>query len=688
MKTKLFCVAMCILAFAAVTFGQVQSGAISGTVTDPSDASVGGATIEIRNTGTNAVFRTQSNDSGFYTAPGLPVGEYEVVAQMQGFKRSVRSGITLQVNQNAQVNIRLEVGQLAESVEVTGEAPLVNTGNATLGAVIENRRVRDLPLNGRNALALTLLNPGVISNAGPTNSGFGDRGIQISSLSINGSPNSMNNQTLDGNNNVLSYVGEVGVPPAVDAVEEFKVQSGAMSAEFGFTAGGTINLVTKSGTNELHGTAYEFLRNDKFDARNTFAARRLPLRYNQFGASVGGAAIKNRTFGFFNWEEYRLRVATPRIASVPIDEFRTGNFARLANANGTPIPIYDPVTTRANPAGQGQVRDLFPGNVIPASRFDPVTRKILDFWPAPNRTPINAFTFSQNFEDQAKNTTNWTQYNWRVDHRVNDKNSMFFRYTQARHYTLGNTIFTDPTVGQARDVLRHAHLLAYPDQQSAGGRDAADFHLPGGERRKGLAAQAGAAGDRAGGPVPADRFRLRHHRWPGLWHARIPELGHSESADEDPGQPHAEVRLQPPHPVWRQSPGRGAVGRFLVCRTDQQSAVARRHGQQHGAVPVGRSVELVHRPYSRQLLSRAGDQHLCPGRLEGESAVDLESRPAVGLAAETLRTSQRPHQLRSSRQSCGKPVSRDHGVCRGERPATLVHAGGLQRLRSAVRLRL
>jgi hypothetical protein len=451
MKTKLFCVAMCILAFAAVTFGQVQSGAISGTVTDPSDASVGGATIEIRNTGTNAVFRTQSNDSGFYTAPGLPVGEYEVVAQMQGFKRSVRSGITLQVNQNAQVNIRLEVGQLAESVEVTGEAPLVNTGNATLGAVIENRRVRDLPLNGRNALALTLLNPGVISNAGPTNSGFGDRGIQISSLSINGSPNSMNNQTLDGNNNVLSYVGEVGVPPAVDAVEEFKVQSGAMSAEFGFTAGGTINLVTKSGTNELHGTAYEFLRNDKFDARNTFAARRLPLRYNQFGASVGGAAIKNRTFGFFNWEEYRLRVATPRIASVPIDEFRTGNFARLANANGTPIPIYDPVTTRANPAGQGQVRDLFPGNVIPASRFDPVTRKILDFWPAPNRTPINAFTFSQNFEDQAKNTTNWTQYNWRVDHRVNDKNSMFFRYTQARHYTLGNTIFTDPTVGQARE---------------------------------------------------------------------------------------------------------------------------------------------------------------------------------------------------------------------------------------------
>ena len=128
----------------------------------------------------------------------------------------------------------------------------------------------------------------------------------------------MNSQMLDGNNNVLSYVGEVGVPPAVDAVEEFKVQSGTMSAEFGFTAGGTINLVTKSGTNQFHGTLYEFLRNDKFDARNTFATRRLPLRYNQFGGSLGGPIIKDRTFGFFNLEEYRLSSSTPRISSVPL----------------------------------------------------------------------------------------------------------------------------------------------------------------------------------------------------------------------------------------------------------------------------------------------------------------------------------------------------------------------------------
>lgn len=450
MKRVCFISGMCLLAVLHL-WAQSGTGTISGTITDPQDAVIPGAEVTIKNVATNSTSRAVSNESGFYTAPGLAVGEYEVSAQRQGFKRSVRSAITLQVNQNAQVNLRLEIGQVAEVVDVVAEATLVDTGGATLGTVIENRRVRDLPLNGRNALALTLLTPGVISNAGPTNSGFGDRGIQISSLSINGSPNSMNAQMLDGNNNVLSYVGEVGVPPAVDAVEEFKVQSGAMSAEFGFTAGGAINLVTKSGTNVFHGTLYEFLRNDKLDARNTFALRRLPLRYNQFGGSIGGPVIKNRTFGFFNWEEYRLRQSFPRITSVPLPEWRNGDFSRLANANGTPIPIYDPATTRANPDGQGLIRDVFPGNIIPSSRFDPIARKILDFWPAPNRTPSNPFTFSQNFEDQDNRRTDWTQANVRVDHRFTDSNSMFFRYTHARHYTIGNAIFTDPTVGQNRE---------------------------------------------------------------------------------------------------------------------------------------------------------------------------------------------------------------------------------------------
>lgn len=436
---------------AASLLAQLQTGAISGTVTDPQGAVIPGAAIEARNSATNLVSRGASNESGYYTLPGLAVGTYEINAQRTGFKRSVRAGIILQVNRNAEVNFQLEVGQVAETVEVRGQQILVDTGSATLGNVIENRRVSDLPLNGRNALALTLLTPGVISNAGPTNSGFGDRGIQISSLSINGSPNSMNAQMLDGNNNVLSYVGEVGIPPAVDAVEEFKVQSGSMSAEFGFTAGGAINLVTKSGTNQFHGTLYEFLRNNSFDARNAFAIRRLPLRYNQFGGAIGGPIIKNRTFGFFNWEEYRLRQSTPRIVSTPIDPWRRGDYSDLRNANGVAIPVFDPATTRNNPNGAGLIRDAFPGNVVPQARFDPITRKMVDFWPAPNRTPSNAFTFAQNFEDSALSRVDWGQKNMRVDHRFNDLHTIFFRYTDATHAPAANNIYTNPLVGQNRE---------------------------------------------------------------------------------------------------------------------------------------------------------------------------------------------------------------------------------------------
>jgi hypothetical protein len=440
-----------LLAAAAALFSQQGTGTISGTVSDPQEAVVGGASVEVRNVSTNATFRTRTNENGYFTAPGLPVGDYEIAVQIQGFKRGVRSGVNLAVNQNAVVNVKLEVGQVAESVEVVGEAALVDTGSATLGAVIENRRVRDLPLNGRNALALTLLNAGVISNAGPTNSGFGDRGIQISSLSINGSPNSMNAQMLDGNNNTLSYVGEVGVPPAVDAVEEFKVQSGTMSAEFGYTAGGAINLVSKSGTNQFHGTAYEFVRNNRFDARNAYARERLPLRYNQFGGSVGGPIIKNRTFGFFNWEKYLLRRSNPRIASMPIDQWRQGNFSNLATATGTFIPVFDPATTRTNPNGSGLIRDAFPGNIVPTNRFDPITPKILAFFPQPNRAPSNPFTFSQNFQDAALSSVDWTQWNIKLDHRFSDRNSMFFRYTTAQHAPKANSFFTDATVGNNRE---------------------------------------------------------------------------------------------------------------------------------------------------------------------------------------------------------------------------------------------
>jgi hypothetical protein len=425
-----------LLLFAALTafsaFSQQGRGTLSGTVQDAQGSAVPGAQVTIRNTGTNFQFRAMTNETGFYTAPTLPVGEYEVTAEAAGFKKTVRSGIVLEVDQRAQVNLMLEVGQVSESIEVVGEAPLVDTGSATVGSVVENRRIQELPLNGRNALALAMLTPGVRTSVGPTYSGFIDRGVRISTMSINNSPGGMNDQLLDGNHNVLTWINEVAVPPAVDAVEEFKVQSGTMSAEFGYTAGGVVNLVSKSGSNGFHGTAYEFLRNDKLDARNAFAETRERLRYNQFGGSLGGPIRKDKTFFFGNYEEYRVRQGSPRIVTVPTEAERKGDFSQTRTAAGVLIAIYDPQTTRPDASG-ALTRDVFPNNIIPANRLDPVALKSLELIPLPNRRPSNAFTNSQNYQTEVVPTTDSRQYHGRVDHRFSESNSLFGRISWFNH---------------------------------------------------------------------------------------------------------------------------------------------------------------------------------------------------------------------------------------------------------------
>lgn len=448
-----------------ILHAQQGSGTISGTITDPQGALMPGVRIEIRNTGTNAVFRTTTNDQGFYTAPGLAVGGYEVTAESEGFKRAVRSGITLQVDQRAAVDFTLSLGQVTEAVEVTGEAPLVDAGSATVGKVVENRRVQELPLNGRNALSLTLLAPGVRSNSA-SSSGFGDRGVEVSSISINNAPNAMNAQVLDGGNNVQTYLGEVNMNPAVDAVEEFKVQTNTMSAEFGFTAGGVINLATKSGTNSLHGTLYEFLRNDKLDARRAFAAEKGVFRYNQFGASAGGPIIKDKTFFFGNWEKWIFRKAVPKIGTFPTLLQRQGDFSDLLDARGRQVPIYDPATTVPNPQGSGFIRLPFAGNRIPSNRLDPVALNIQNFYPEPNRTPSDPFTNTNNYQRNASEERSSQQFTFKVDHRLSNSNTLFGRYSRYGHTTDGGApdvgttgIYPDPVVSKRDDKLKNHNAL-------------------------------------------------------------------------------------------------------------------------------------------------------------------------------------------------------------------------------------
>lgn len=420
-------------------FGQWAQ--ITGRITDTSGAVVVGSELRVTNVNTGVKWETKSNDSGYYAVLMLSPGRYDLLVRKSGFRPISRSGITLEVNQVARIDFVLEVGTVMETLTVSGEVSRVQTEQATLGTVVERQRITDLPLNGRNVFALLMLVAGVKSQAGPMNSGFSDRGISLSAVAINGGPSALNSYVLDGGNNNQSYLADINVNPTVDAIEEFKVQMNSMSAEYGFTAGGVVNLVTRSGTNEPHGSLYEFMRNDKLDARNTFAQAKNPLRYNQFGGALGGPVYlpsvyngRDRSFFFFNYEEWRFRQSLSPITSVPTPGQRDGDFSDLRDASGRQIGVYDSATTRVNPAGSGYVRDPFPGNLIPAMRLDPVARNMEQFYPLPNRTPSNAFTNSNNYIGTLPWARNMRQYTAKLDHHFSARNRLSGRFMYFRHF--------------------------------------------------------------------------------------------------------------------------------------------------------------------------------------------------------------------------------------------------------------
>jgi len=438
---------LCItMTMAQAASAQIGRATIQGTVSDPQQTVIPGVSVRVTQVETNTSFTTTTNEAGYYVVPGVPVGEYSITAEHQGFKRGVRSGIVVLVGDQARVDIRLEIGTVTESVEVTGAAPLVDTASATVGKVIENARMLGLPLNGRSALSLVVLTPNVRSHAESPH-GFGDRGVLVSGFSVNGGPSGANNLMLDGSSNVNPRAGDVNVNPAVDSIQEFKVQSGVMSAEFGYTAGGVVNMVTKSGTNKFHGSLYEFLRNDKLDARNAFAAVRAPFRYNQYGGAVGGPVRKDKTFFFFNYEEWKFRRQYTVIGTTPLAEQRTGDLSTLADTRGNRIAIFDPQTTAPNTGGGGFTRQPFPGNRIPANRLDPVSQRILAFYPAPNRPPTDPFSNANNHIANLGANKDAVQINGKGDHNFDSKNKLSVRYTLWTHKDdnggTGNGYFQD-----------------------------------------------------------------------------------------------------------------------------------------------------------------------------------------------------------------------------------------------------
>lgn len=449
---KMLQLLLAFLLLIPAAYAQQGGGIIGGHVQDTTGASISDATVTISNPATQQTITLKTNHDGNYTSPSLSLGTYSVTIKRDGFRTEQRNDVLVEVDSRLQVNFSLNVGNVDENVTVSSEGVHVNVESTELGTVFSSRPIQELPVNGRSVLALTQLTPGVTSNAGATNKGFADRGSLVASVSINNGPNADNAVLIDGQNDVQTYINEVSINPAADAIQEFKVESGVIAPEYGFTAGGVINLVSRAGTNHYHGTVYDFLRNDAFDANNYFA-NNSRLRYNQYGGTIGGP-IGRKTVFFGNYEEYRYKTFATSPFSVPTVAWKNGDFSQLKNTSGTVIKIYDPTTTRPNPSGSGFIRDQYPGNIIPDAKIDPVAKAINAFYPDPNHAPSNANTQTLNYQGPTANKRWMRQYLVRVDRSWSDKHTMFARYAYFMHYTdTGGGIYSviEPFLGHRDD---------------------------------------------------------------------------------------------------------------------------------------------------------------------------------------------------------------------------------------------
>jgi len=403
-----------ILAVAAIVLpsstatAQVSSGKVLGIVTDNSGGVLPGASIVLRNLGTGVTRETVSNDRGQYEVPGVQPGRYQIDAEVSGFRRVSHGPIVVQVGQEARLDIVLQLGEVAETITVQGTGTVVQTTTATIGKVVEEKQIVALPLTDRNFASLGLLTPGVTTRGQSTTD---------ASYVVHGQRQDANNFQLDGVANVTLGGNTVQARPNVDAVQEFKIQTSNFSAEFGRNAGSVVQVVTKSGTNELRGSTWEFVRNDKFQSPNFFTQGKLPpLRQNQYGGTVGGPVSvpglysgRNKSFFFGSFEGYRLTRGVTRQTVVATAQERAGNLSFLSKA------IVDPLT--------GQP---FAGNIIPSERISPAAQKLLELMPLPNIAGTAAR--QNNFVSSPTRNDNYDQYMARFDHSISTKWNLFYRH--------------------------------------------------------------------------------------------------------------------------------------------------------------------------------------------------------------------------------------------------------------------
>jgi hypothetical protein len=415
-----------LLLLSTTAAAQSITGSITGVVTDSTGSVIPTAEVLVTNKGTNIQSSARTDSGGNYTIPLLPRGEYRVEVVSPGFKRFLRDGIVLQVQQTARVDVQLAVGELAESVMVTADAARLETENATLSKIVDNRAIVNLPLNTRNVYSLVFLTPGVTGSVGNS---YGEM-----RYSVNGARARTMDTMIDGvsaaHPTVNGFNG-ISVFPSVDAIEEFKLLGADYPAEFGRSLGSVLNVVFKSGTNQWHGSAYEFLRNSALDANDFFNnSRNIPLlsfKRSQFGGVLNGPIRRDKTFFMVSFEALRERRAASTITSVPTALERAGDFSQTRNAAGQPLIIYDPLTTRST--GSSNIRDQFPDNKIPAARFDPVAVNLAKFYPMPNTAPTGLSNFTNNYTAAASRPLDMTQHDYRVDHIISPSQRFFARYS-------------------------------------------------------------------------------------------------------------------------------------------------------------------------------------------------------------------------------------------------------------------
>lgn len=438
-----------------MAYGQVSTGTITVIAEDSTGAVIPNASVVVLNQRTGLVRRGETSGRGELLVRFLPAGEYSIAVESQGFKRAVVGQFILQVDQSATVRVTLSPGDVVETVEVREATPLLESDTSSLGQVIENKKIVDLPLNGRNPFALGLL-------AGNTTPMFG-MGTNLPFIA-GGGRFSANEVLLDGaDNNTTVTAGAIGrtgvaLQPSVDAVQEFKVKTNAFSAEFGHAAGAVVSATIKSGSNEFHGALFEFLRNQKLDANNFFTNAaglgRAKFIQNQFGGAVGGPILRNRTFFFGDYQgTFRRTEASSLIRSLPPMAIRNGDLSLLNT------PIFDPAARRIGPSGN-VISTPFPNARIPASQINPASTAILGLIPAPNFGPPDAL--ARNFFRQVPAGFDAGQFDIRIDHSLSSKNTFFGRFSLSNETNPQPGVF-DGFIGGSNTLYRNIRQLVLSD---------------------------------------------------------------------------------------------------------------------------------------------------------------------------------------------------------------------------------